>query len=210
MKKGLLFISFLLSFLFNYAKSDTYNVLDFGAIADGKTLATSAIQKTIDACASNGGGMVYVPKGEFLVGTINLKSNIDFHFETGATLIATTDLTQYQVHNTQPAGVFFTEKAHNLSITGYGTIFGQGMKMMYADSAKIIGNKGLTRQKENFRKVESGIGDGPLYPKDRFHQMVIFSECTKLTLKDFYLHRCSLLDVSDCTLRRCFGRRIVH
>lgn len=185
MKKGLLFISFLLVFLFNYAKSDTYNILDFGAIADGKTLATSAIQKTIDACASNGGGMVYVPKGEFLVGTINLKSNIDFHFETGATLIATTDLTQYQVHNTQPAGVFYTEKAHNLSISGYGTIFGQGMKMMYADSAKIIGNKGLTRQKENFRKVESGIGDGPLYPKDRFHQMVIFSECTKLTLKDF-------------------------
>lgn len=185
MKKGFLLITFLFAFLFNYAKSDIYNILDFGAVADGKTLTTTAIQKAIDACASNGGGKVYVPKGEFLVGTLNLKSNIDFHFETGAVLVATTDLTQYQIHNTEPAGVFYTEKAHNVSITGNGTIFGQGMKMMFADSAKIIGNKELTRQKENFRKVESGIGDGPLYPKDRFHQMVIFSECTKLTLKDF-------------------------
>jgi polygalacturonase len=59
------------------------------------------------------------------------------------------------------------------------------MKMMYIDSAKVIGDKSDTRQKNNFRKVSLGTGDGPFYPKDRFHQMVIFSECTKVTLKDF-------------------------
>jgi polygalacturonase len=185
MKKILLLFSLFFPLLSCYAKSDVYNILDFGAAADGKTLTTASIQKAIDACAANGGGMVYVPKGEFLIATLNLASNVDFHMETGATLIATTDLTQYQKHNEQPAGVFYTEKAHNLSITGFGTIFGQGMKMMYTDSAKQIGGKQFTRQKDNFRKLESGVGDGPFYPKDRYHQMIIFSECTKLTLKDF-------------------------
>lgn len=185
MKKTLLLLTLLLSFVSGYGQSNIFNIMEYGAVNDGKTLTTAAIQKAIDACAANGGGMVYVPKGEFLVGTLNLKSNVDFHLETGATIVATTDLTQYQKHYDYPAGVFYTENAHNLSITGFGTIFGQGMKMMYADSAKVMGGKEFTRQKNDFRKVASGIGDGPLYPKDRFHQMIIFSQCTKVTLKDF-------------------------
>lgn len=185
MKPTLLLIALLLTILTCNAKSGIYNVLDFGAIADGKTLATASIQKAIDACAQDGGGQVIVPRGEFLTATLNLASNVDFHLETGAVLKATTDLSQYQVHNEQPAGVFYTEKAHNVSITGNGTIFGQGMEMMYVDSPKVIGGKEYTRQKDNFRKLESGNGDGPFYPKDRYHQMIIFSECTKLTLKEF-------------------------
>jgi polygalacturonase len=184
MRKELIFILFV-TLLSCSRKSDIYNVLDFGAKNDGQSLTTTQIQKAIDTCAKNGGGMVYVPKGDFLTGTLNLRSNVNFHMETGARLIATTDLSQYQVHNEQPAGVFYTEKANHVSITGDGIIFGQGMKFMYADSAKVIGDKSDTRQKDNFRKVESGIGDGPLYPKDRFHQMLVFSECTQLTLTDF-------------------------
>lgn len=185
MKTTLLLVTLLLTIVTCFGKPGSYNILDFGANADGKTLTTAAIQKAIDACAQGGGGQVVVPKGEYLTATLNLASNVDFHFETGAVLIATTDLSQYQIHNEQPAGVFYTEKAHNVSITGNGTIMGQGMKMMYIDSAKIIGGKEYTRQKENFRKVESGNGDGPFYPKDRYHQMIIFSECTDLTLKEF-------------------------
>jgi polygalacturonase len=184
MKKGLVLLSLLITMFTVYAK-DNYNVLDYGAKNDGKTLATAAIQKAINTCAANGGGMVYIPTGDYLTGTINLRSNVDFHFETGARLIATTDLKQYQKHNDELAGVFYTEQAHDVSITGNGTIFGQGMKMMYTDSAKVIGDKSDTRQKNNFRKVASGNGDGPFYPKDRFHQMVIFSECTKVNLTDF-------------------------
>ncbi|WP_078351099.1 glycoside hydrolase family 28 protein [Mucilaginibacter pedocola] len=185
MKKGIL-LALLCLALFNcYAQQGVYNVLSFKAINNGKALTTAQLQKAINTCAANGGGMVYVPKGDYLTGTLNLRSNVDFHMETGARLIATTDLKQYQKHNSELAGVFYTEKAHNVSITGNGTIFGQGMKMMYIDSAKVIGDKSDTRQKDNFRKVASGNGDGPFYPKDRFHQMVIFSECTKVNLKDF-------------------------
>ncbi len=91
MKKYFLLTVLSLALLNSYAKSDGYNILDYGATNDGKTLTTASIQKAIDACAANGGGMVYAPKGEFLIGTLNLASNVDFHMETGAKLIATTD-----------------------------------------------------------------------------------------------------------------------
>lgn len=167
--------------------NDLFNVLDYGAGNDGRTLATASIQSAIDACARVGGGVVLLPKGDYLVGTLNLRSHIEFRFETGARLIATTDLAQYQRHNTELAGVFYTEKADHVSITGKGTIFGQGMEFMYPDSAKVISGSVLdyVRQGKDLRRVSEGIGDGPLYPKDRFHQMIVFSDCTHIELSDF-------------------------
>ncbi|GHV00339.1 exo-poly-alpha-D-galacturonosidase [Bacteroidia bacterium] len=167
--------------------TSSYNIRDFGAKGDGATIATEAIQKAIDKCAAKGGGVVSLPAGDYLVGTLNLRSCVEFHFEPGARLVATTDLTQYQRHNDELAGVFYTEDAHDVAITGRGVIFGQGMEFMFADSAKVIGpdDRRLLRQGDDFRKVKSGVGDGPLYPKDRFHQMVIFSNCTDVTLTDF-------------------------
>lgn len=185
-KKIILIICFICCGMLVHAT--TYNIIDFGAKNDGYTLATASIQRAIDECHAKGGGMVYAPRGTYLVGTINLKSNVEFHFETGAVLKATTDLSQYQRHNKELAGVFYTEKAENVSITGNGKILGRGMEFMHEGKAKTIGDdqKAFTRQKENFRKViDGGIGDGPLFPKDRFHQMVIFSECTNLALSDF-------------------------
>ena len=186
MKKIILFCS-LFTVLNLTSHSAVYNVMDFSARNDGKILTTSQIQNAIDRCFINGGGVVYVPRGEYLVGTLNLKSNVEFQLESGAVLIATTDLSQYQKHNEQPAGVFYTEDSHNVSITGQGRIFGQGMEFMYKDSAKIIKgdvNKYI-RQGYDFRKVDSGLGDGPVMPKDRYHQMIIFSNCTNVVLKDF-------------------------
>lgn len=164
-----------------------YDVLDFGAVADGSTLVTSEIQKAIDACHDAGGGRVTVPAGDYVVGTLNLKSNVEFHFEHGARLIATMDLSQYQRHNEQLAGVFYTDGQDNVSITGKGVVFGNGMGFMYRDTPKKIGlhERLRTRQGEGFRAVPEGIGDGPLEPKDRFHQMIVFTECTNLTLTDF-------------------------
>jgi polygalacturonase len=178
----LLFVSLSIA-----SKSAIYNVMDFGAKNNGVEYATLQIQNTIDKCYSDGGGIVYVPRGEYLVGTLNLKSNVEFHLERGAVLKATTDLSQYQRHNEQLAGVFYTEDSKNVSITGPGKIFGQGMEFMYKDSAKVIRGdvNNYIRQKFDFRKVENGIGDGPVMPKDRYHQMIIFSNCINVALKDF-------------------------
>jgi polygalacturonase len=181
---GLVFCALCLS-----SRAAVYNVMDFGARNDGKVLTTRQIQNAIDRCAANGSGVVYLPQGEYLTGTLNLRSNVEFHLESGAVLKATTDLSQYQKHNEQPAGVFYTEDSRSVSITGSGTIFGQGMEFMYKDSAKVIRgdvNKYI-RQGYDFRKVESGLGDGPVMPKDRYHQMIIFSNCTDIALKDFHV-----------------------
>jgi polygalacturonase len=185
MKK--IFVFVLLCAFALTSKASVYNVMDFGAINNGRDLTTIHIQKTIDKCFLDGGGVVYIPKGEYLVGTLNLKSNVEFHLETGAVIKATTDLSQYQKHNEQLAGVFYTEDSHDVSITGSGKIFGQGMEFMYRDSAKVIRgdvNKYI-RQKYDFRKVEKGLGDGPVMPRDRYHQMIIFSNCTNVAIRDF-------------------------
>src|SRR6516162_190075 len=52
-----------------------YNVRDHGAVGDGKTLDTAAVQAAIDACSRDGGGTVVVPTGMFHIGTIEMKSN---------------------------------------------------------------------------------------------------------------------------------------
>ncbi len=169
------------------SKPAVYNIMDFDARNNGNEITTRQIQEAIDSCFLDGGGVVYVPRGQYLIGTLNLRSRVEFHLESGAVLIATTDLTQYQRHNDHPAGVFYTEDSENVSITGPGKIFGQGMQFMYPDSAKVIRGEvnQYIRQKFDFRKVESGIGDGPVMPKERYHQMIIFSNCRQVTLKDF-------------------------
>ena len=64
-----------------------YNILDYGAIADGVTNNAAAIQQAIDE-ASAEGGCVVIPQGRYLSGTLILKSNIDFHLEKGAVLVS--------------------------------------------------------------------------------------------------------------------------
>ena len=70
--------------------NNIYNILDYGAVADGITNNAAAIQKAIDAASVNG-GQILVPAGTFLSGTIRLKSNIDFHLSAGAVLLCSCD-----------------------------------------------------------------------------------------------------------------------
>ena len=53
-----------------------YNIKDFGAVADGRTLCTESIQRAIDACYENGGGRVVIPAGEFVTGTVWLRDHV--------------------------------------------------------------------------------------------------------------------------------------
>lgn len=75
-----------------------YNVLDYGAIGNGTTLDTQAIQAAIDACASAGGGRVIIPAGmRFLSGTLWIKPQVELHIERGAVLQASGDIRDYAV-----------------------------------------------------------------------------------------------------------------
>ena len=65
-----------------------YRITDYGAVADGTTNNRAAIQAAVDACTVAGGGRVIVPTGQFLSGTIVLKSNVTLYLEGGAELIS--------------------------------------------------------------------------------------------------------------------------
>jgi len=115
--------------------AERYNINDFGATADSAVLSTQAIQDAIDACWANGGGQVVVPAGYYKTGSIVLKSNVDLHLENGATLLGSRDLNDYLKVKpgyvslrTQEATIqlIYAENAENVSISGQGTIDGQG------------------------------------------------------------------------------------
>lgn len=133
-KLKLLVSLFMIAAFTNFVKAADFNILKYGAIGDGTTLNTEAIQKAIDACYQSGGGKVIFPEGRFLSGTIVLKDNITIHFERNAVLLGSTDLKDYR--NLDP----FTEglgidvgwallvavDAKNIGLEGEGTIDGQG------------------------------------------------------------------------------------
>ena len=123
-----------------------YNILHFGAVGDGITNDTSAIQAAIDACAKAGGGRVVLPGGKtYRCGALVLCSNLEFHLEMGAVLKGSDDLAAYRLfgsgssapqkravpsyENCEYAGspthyFLYAKDCENLAITGYGRIDG--------------------------------------------------------------------------------------
>jgi hypothetical protein len=108
----------------------TYNVRHYGAKGDGKTLDTAAFQAAIDTCTHDQGGTVLVPAGEFLIGSIELKSNVTFHLGPAARLLGSTNVDHYKkgVERTVYGSValIYANDAENISLEGRGTIDGQG------------------------------------------------------------------------------------
>lgn len=135
MKRGLFFISALVALIMSInANAREFSVLDYGARGDGKQLNTQFIQQAIDA-ASASGGIVVFPAGDYVTGTLYLKSNVTIELQKGATLYGSHKLAHYPEnmpeYNFFRKGIIlraliFAEKAVNISIVGEGTIDGQG------------------------------------------------------------------------------------
>ena len=183
------------------AQPSLYRIVDFGAVGDGKTLNTVAIQTAIDTCFRAGGGTVSVPPGVFVTGTLQLRSNINLCLESGAVLRGSERLEDYLLDGKR-VGLIFTRDAMNVSITGTGTIDGNGDSFMVLDRAKRIEHGGTTwtRQKNRFREVHDGLGDGPLEPKERPFQMIIFSDCRNVLVRDVLITNSPFwtLHCADC------------
>jgi len=73
----------------------TFNVQEFGAVADGITLNSEAVQKAIDEC-SKVGGKVFFPKGEYVLSTVFLKSNVTIELDEGAVILGSLDFYDYR------------------------------------------------------------------------------------------------------------------
>jgi hypothetical protein len=116
-----------------------YNIRDFGAKGDGKTLDTQALQAAIDSCTRDAGGTVLVPPGVFPIGTVEMKSNVTLHLAAQAKLLGSADGRQYHAADAIPlhgdatledgnVGLIFAVDAENVTIEGPGTIDGQGLQ----------------------------------------------------------------------------------
>jgi hypothetical protein len=103
-----------------------------GAVADGTTLNTAAINRAIAAVSAGGGGRVVVPCGTFLTGTVELKSGVTLHLDEGAVLLGSPNLSDYATrvwghHNDiTPWHLVMAEDCERIAITGAGTIRGNG------------------------------------------------------------------------------------
>jgi polygalacturonase len=110
----------------------TNNVRAFGATGDGATKDTAAFQKAINVCAAANGGEVVVPAGNYLIGSIELKSYTTLRLEKGAHLIGSPDLDDYPVMKVRWEGhwidghraLIFAQNAGHFGIVGSGKISG--------------------------------------------------------------------------------------
>jgi len=161
----------------NLGGTRIYNIRDFGAKGDGKTLDTKALQTAIDACNRDAGGIVVVPAGTFVIGTVELRSNVHLYIAAQGILLGTDDGKQYYAADAIPlsgdstladgnVGLLFAVKADNITIDGPGTIDGHGSRFRSPVKGEL---------------PPAGIS-GPHRP---YH--LLFHQCKNLTVRDIYL-----------------------
>lgn len=118
-----------------------FDITKYGAIPDGKTICTKAIQHAIDDCSKQG-GQVLIPEGCFVSGSLKLRSNTDLHLELGARLMCSTnpadqinflkDMDDDNKDTGWDGGCFlFALHEENVMISGDGIIDGQGRFYYY-------------------------------------------------------------------------------
>ena len=158
-----------------------FRVTDFGAVGDGKTMNTRALQHAIDACSKAGGGTVDVPAGRFLTGPLTLASSLNLHLEKDSTLLLSSDVADYPVEKDQYRNCIVAENCQDLAITGPGTIDGQGAPWW-----------------SRFAKARALPPGTPAPPHRPF--MVVLRECTRVVVQDVSLANSPMfhLVTSEC------------
>ncbi|HRO85004.1 MAG TPA: glycosyl hydrolase family 28 protein [Niabella sp.] len=112
-----------------------YRITSFGVKKDSNILQTKAIQAVIDKAAADGGGVIIVPKGTFLSGSLFFRPNTHLHLEKGATIKGSSDISDFVLQETRIEGQtlkYFTalvnaDKVDGFTISGKGTLNGNGL-----------------------------------------------------------------------------------
>ena len=172
-----------------------FNIVDYGAKPDGKTVNTKAIQAAVNVCHQSGGGRIEIPAGEFVTGTIRLYSNMELHLDAGAVLSGSLNDSDY-LHQKdfgfsgpgagEKTGILVAHKEENISLTGPGKMNGRGRFSMWMDSLQQGADfdRKYTRQRDLYMDPRFGRRDGPVLWKGRYEDrpgvMVIFSGCKRI------------------------------
>ena len=169
------------------------NVRDFGAVGGGATLQHEAINRTIAACHRDGGGTVLVPAGIYLIGTVDLLSNVTLHLEAGAVLKGSPNLADYralpyasELRNTM---LILADGATNVALTGRGAIDGNAdafARYGEADTSRDFEAR-HTRQGEAYLKINDDSSDGPVKHKPRPGILILLRQCRDVLVRDVRL-----------------------
>lgn len=145
--KKIQFVFFVFAFSL-MGMAQTYNVKDYGAVNDGVTLNTKAIQKAIDECTANGGGKVlFAGGGKYMSGTLYLKDNVTLHIGNGTELLGSPNYDDYttdtykNMYKNEPhmnRCFIFAKDAKSIAIEGYGTIDGNGHRKYFKKGRPIL------------------------------------------------------------------------
>jgi polygalacturonase len=173
----------------------SFNVRAFGAIGDGKTLDTPAINKAIEACSKAGGGTVYFPAGTYLSGSIHLKSFINLHLEAGATILGAPqkmgaydpaepfDGPAYQDggHTYFHNSLIWGEDLTNVSITGQGMLNGGGLVRSAAILDRISGFSNFGKNNVTWNKADQSTNENSLRIGNK---AIALKRCRHILLRD--------------------------
>ena len=158
------------------AAAKDYLATDFGAKADGETLNTAIIQAAIDYISSNGGGRLIFKGGDFVTGSIYIKSDVTLHIEEDARLLGSLNPWDYvRDEDAKWTSMIFSVKQKNIGITGKGEINCRGF---------LVATKGVDY-------VHMGLIEDPL-KLDRLQESkrpenLHFYKCEGITVKDITL-----------------------
>lgn len=222
LRKILTIIVIGLSFSIAHA-SVVYNVRDFGAKGDGKTLDSPAINKAIETAEEAGGGEIYFPSGTYLSGSIRLKSNTHLNLAAGCTILAAPGsmnaydesesfggFPEYQDggHTYFHNSLIWAEDAENISITGQGMIDGEGLtKKDTEKSGNVQGGSIGTGDKAIALKLCKNILIRDITIFRGGHFAIIVTGCERGTIDNVTIDTnrdgididcCKYLSVSNC------------
>jgi hypothetical protein len=161
-------------------QSRVFNVKEFGASGKKAENAQRFIQRAVDSCAANGGGMVYLPPGEFSSGTIHLRSHVRLYIEAGATLFS---IKQKEAFDKD--ALLFGEDLENITIEGRGLVDGQGA---YEWRLNDIQDDFI---RPNLEQLEA-VGRAPMrsFPKtDQFGKLILLLRCKDVRIAGISLMR---------------------
>ncbi len=147
-----------------------FNIKDYGAKGDGKTLDTHAINKAIEAAASAGGGRVIFPAGTYLSGSIHLKSHIILYLSRGCTIVASDKSSDYDKPEYNPDDQY-QDFGH--SHWQNSLIWGIGLEDITIEGPGTIYGKGLVRGTP--KGATEGLGD----------KAIALKNCHNVILRDF-------------------------
>ena len=186
-------------------KSHEYNVLDFGATGEGKSLDTEAIQRAIDTCSRQGGGTVFLPKGDYLSTTLILKSDVSLYLAAGARILATGNVEDYKTYGC----VLYAKEAQNLALAGGGVVDGRGEGIQAECSSSTC----IRYKIIHFDRCRNVLITGVLL-KDSAFWCTHLTECEEVRIEGIKIHgfvnanndgldidSCQNVLISDCHLQ---------